>query len=190
MRITMPLSKPVRRSLQHTREIYCRGYEREDGMWDIEGTLVDSRTYPFKNTDREYISAGEPLHDMKIRLTVDEDLKIHHAEACTDQSPYNMCPDITPAYSCLEGLSIKPGWRRAIRERLSGTKGCTHLSDMLLGPLAVAAFHTVSAARRKRYQVENGADNKPPMLNTCHTYAADSPVVKRTWPDFHEDGRE
>jgi hypothetical protein len=182
----MPLSKPVRRKLQHTREIYCRGYEREDGLWDIEGTLFDSKTYDFKNTDREYISSGEALHDMKIRLTVDKNLKIHNAEACTDASPYTMCPDITPAYYCLKGLSIKRGWRRAVQERLGGANGCTHLTDMLLGPLAVAAFHTVSAATHKNSKSENNTTETPALLNTCHTYANTSPIVERTWPNFYD----
>jgi hypothetical protein len=184
----MPISKPARRKLQHTREIYCRGYARADGLWDIEGTLVDSKTYDFKNTDRDYISAGEALHDMTIRLTVDENLKVHEAEASTDASPYTMCPDITSAYSCLKGLSIKPGWRRAVRERLGGANGCTHLTDMLLGPLAVAAFHTVSAATRKNSESEDIVTSTPALLNTCHTYANTSPIVKRTWPEFYNKG--
>ncbi len=183
-RDNMPLSKPAHRKLQHIREIYCRGYEREDGLWDIEGTLVDTKTYDFKNTDREYISSGEALHDMKIRLTVDENLKIHNAEACTDASPYNICPDIIPAYNCLKGLSIKSGWRRAVRERLSGTNGCTHLTDMLLGPLAVAAFHTVSSATRRNSGSEKNRTATPALLNTCHAYSNTSPIVERTWPNF------
>ncbi len=41
----MPLSAPAPRQLMHNRAIECRGYQREDGMWDIEGHLVDTKTY-------------------------------------------------------------------------------------------------------------------------------------------------
>ena len=70
----MPLSRPAPRKHIHTREIRCRGYHRKDGLWDIEAFLVDTKTYGFDNVDRGRIDAGEPIHGMWIRLTVDEDL--------------------------------------------------------------------------------------------------------------------
>ena len=41
----MPLSAPAPRHFMHNRAIECRGYQREDGLWDIEGHLVDTKTY-------------------------------------------------------------------------------------------------------------------------------------------------
>jgi hypothetical protein len=41
----MPLSHPVSRKLLHTRAIECHGYERDDGFWDIEAHLVDTKTH-------------------------------------------------------------------------------------------------------------------------------------------------
>ena len=38
----MPLSTSAPRQLMHNRAIECRGYQREDGLWDIEGHLVDT----------------------------------------------------------------------------------------------------------------------------------------------------
>ena len=54
----MPLPRPARRELIHQRDIRCRGYQREDGLWDIEGELIDTKTYSFANRDREGIVAG------------------------------------------------------------------------------------------------------------------------------------
>jgi hypothetical protein len=180
----MPLSKPVPRQHLHSRSIECRGYKREDGLWDIEGHLVDTKTYSFENTDRGYVASGEPVHDMWIRLTVDEDLVVRQAEAATDAGPFTLCGDVTAKFDVLHGLRIAPGWRKAVYARLGGVQGCTHLNDLLTGPLAVAAFHTVSAARAKRKQA--GGDNrKPAILDTCHALASDGPVVKRDWPDHY-----
>ena len=48
----MPLPAPAPRQLLHKRVVQCWGYRREDGLWDIEGRLVDTKTYPFPNEDR------------------------------------------------------------------------------------------------------------------------------------------
>ena len=37
----MGLSQPVRRTLNHTREYKCCGYDREDGLFDIEVEMTD-----------------------------------------------------------------------------------------------------------------------------------------------------
>ena len=39
----MPLPPPAPRDLKHTRTIVCQGYEREDGLWDIEARLTDTK---------------------------------------------------------------------------------------------------------------------------------------------------
>ena len=59
----MPLSNPVGRKPMHTRTVQCRGYLRDDGLWDIEGHLVDTKPYDIPSEDRGgTIPAGEPLH--------------------------------------------------------------------------------------------------------------------------------
>ena len=75
------LSKPAKRDLKHNRTIKGKGYKREDGLWDIEVFLIDSKTYSFENMHRGYISSGEPLHDMAVRLTLNDERKIIDIEA-------------------------------------------------------------------------------------------------------------
>jgi len=181
----MPLSKPQPRKHLHSREIRCRGYQRDDGLWDIEASLVDTKTYTFDNHDRDHVAAGEPLHDMWIRLTLDDDMTVQKAEAVTDHGPFLICGDITKKFAEIEGLRIGPGWRREVNKRLGGAMGCTHLADLLLGPLAVAALHTVDPGRRMRGQGRETTE-KPALLDSCHAFATDSPVVKRRWPEFYK----
>ena len=181
----MPLSKPVRRQHLHTREIVCRGYKRDDGLWDIEGALTDTKTYAFDNVDRGEISAGEPLHGMFIRLTVDENLTVREIEAASDFTPFAVCPSVVSAYGSLKGLRLGAGWRKAVRERVGRVKGCTHLTDLLIGPLLTAAIHTVNAAREKLSHAGADGKSRPPLLETCHAFAPTSPVVKRRWPAFY-----
>lgn len=181
----MPLSKPQPRKHLHTRKIQCRGYKRDDGLWDIEGRIVDEKTYSFDNVDRGGVAAGEPVHHMEIRLTLDDDLVVQKAEASTEVSPYGICGEINSSFSALEGLAIKPGWRRDVIKRLGGVKGCVHITDLVTGPLAVTAHQTIFAAREKRKTAEPG--KAPPQLSTCHAYRPSSPVIKRQWPEFYEE---
>lgn len=180
----MPLSAPVSRELKHTRSIQCHGYKRSDGLWDIEGHLVDTKTYAIPMSERQTgaLAPGEPLHEMWLRLTVDIDLVIHEAEAATDWGPYVGCGDITPAFKKLKGLTIKPGFTLKTRELLGGTKGCTHLVE-LLGPLATTAFQTIYGSREKAKP--SGADGKRPgLIDSCHMYDAAGRIVAQRWPQW------
>ena len=177
----MPLSPAAAREKLHNRTVTCRGYRREDGLWDIEGHLVDTKTYSFPNRDRGEVKAGEPVHEMWIRLTIDEDMFIHGAEAATDFGPYAICPNIVDRFRRLEGLRIGAGWTRAVNERVGGANGCTHLVE-LLRPVATTAFQTLVAARSKRPQ---DPARRPFLLDTCHAHASDSPIVKERWPRFY-----
>lgn len=175
----MTLSPAAARKPLHHRSIDCRGYERDDGLFDIEAQMTDVKSYSFDNRYRGTVAAGEPIHDMWLRLTVDRELTIVGAEAVTAASPYPACPQIGERYQRLVGLQIGAGWRRKVAALFGGVDGCTHLTE-LLGPVATTAFQTVYT--RTRGQRAITAEKRPPMLNSCHAYAADGEVVKHSWP--------
>lgn len=179
----MGLSRPPPRDPIHHREINCRGYRRRDGLWDIEAHLVDVKSYPFANSYRGEIQPGEPIHDMWLRLTIDDRFRVISVEAATDAGPFEICPAITPAFASLEGLTIGPGWRQALRTRLGGVRGCTHLVE-LLSPLATAAFQTIYPWRARR-EPEVERDRPPPHLDTCHALARSGEVVRRHYPRWY-----
>ena len=185
----MPLSTPSERKLTHTRVVTCRGFERPDNLWDIEGRIVDTKPYAFPNQDRGgEIKADEPLHDMSIRLTIDASLEVHDAEAVIDDSPYNYCKCVTPIVRQLIGLRIAPGWTLKSRSAMGKNRGCTHLTE-LLGPMATTAVQTLSSKRQNR---EANSKNQRPkrrsnFIDTCHALSADSPVVKQHWPDQYRE---
>ncbi len=185
----MPLSPPAVREPMHNRNVECRGYLREDGLWDIEGHIVDTKAYDFHNEHRGEVVRGTPVHDMWIRLTVDEEFVVRDVEVVTDASPYSICPAVTPNFKRLIGLRIASGWTRRVRERVGGTRGCTHLVE-LLGPLATTAFQAIGGYLRRRAREEHdGPDTRsgkrPSILNPCHAWADDSEVVRRWAPNFY-----
>ena len=181
----MSLSKAEKRNQIHTREIKCLGFKREDGFWDIEGYIIDTKTYSFENVDRNGVSSGEPIHHMEIRITVDDELMIHNAEAATIAAPYSICPRITPAFKSLKGTTIGPGWRQKVRSLLGGTKGCTHLRDLLTGPLAVTAYQTVIPRKNDNEYVPKPS-LPPALLNTCVAFSESGPVVEKRWPKYYK----
>jgi DUF2889 family protein len=185
----MPLTPPADRQPMHTRQIRCQGFARADGLWDIEGHLVDTKPYDMPNADRPHgkISAGEHLHEMWIRLTLDTELWVRAVEVVTDFGPYAVCPSIAPNFQRLVGERIKAGWTQRTRELLGGVQGCTHLVE-LLGPLATTAFQTIYPVRVKRDSVPSA--HKPALIDTCHAYRSDGPLVKHKWPEHYTGPRE
>ena len=186
----MPLSEPASRRLMHTRKIECTGYERDDGLWDIEAHLIDTKTYVHSRREggRER-QAGEPVHDMWLRVTIDLDLKIHAVEACTDGGPYQDCGAVAPNFTALVGITIGAGWRREIAARVGGVRGCTHMVE-LLGPLGTTAFQATGRARQARAERNPAATTtRPYQLNSCHIYKDDSPAVLERWPQFYTGRR-
>lgn len=197
----MPLSPSRERERLHTRAITIDGYRREDGLYDIEAHLTDTKSFGQTNYDRGYIAAGEPLHDMWLRLTVDDSMEIVAAEAVSDKTPYVMCPSAAPNFSRLIGLRIKAGFLRDANHRVGGAVGCTHLRE-LLQQMATTAFQAINPSRVKREMQAAGdpetpgsdkvdaritekMGGAPKILNTCLAYSADGPLVKRRWPELY-----
>lgn len=185
----MPLSAPVARKHSHTRSITLKGYKRDDGLWDIEAHMTDIKSYDIENQWRDGIMAGEPIHEMWVRLTIDDTFLVKEVEAVTDNSPFEMCPNITSAYRHLIGIRIGRGWRRAINEKVKGRSGCTHITE-LLAPLATVSFQTLMGNIQKSANKQSKSHNdrmKPMVLNSCHAWAEDSEVVKMHLPEYYKE---
>jgi hypothetical protein len=194
----MPLSPPIGRQHLHTRRVTCQGFFREDGLWDIEGRITDEKSYEHANEWRGPLRLGDFVHDMSIRLTLDHKFTIVDVEAVTDKSPYRICGDVAPDFKKLIGLRIGGGFHREVRARLGGVHGCTHIVE-LLGPVATTAFQTMSSGKARELDRAHRVKNdpapqvaapskprrKPYVIDTCHAWAADGPVVKRWAPDFY-----
>jgi hypothetical protein len=175
----MSLSEPTaKREPLHRRTVEIVGYKREDGLYDIEGRLFDRKDVAFR-VGGVPLAPGAPVHDMWLRITVDAQLRIVEAEADTVAMPYRgICDRITPDYRGLVGLVIGPGYLRHVKERLGGTDGCTHLTE-LAASLATAAFQTFAG------QGHLPADRKPPQLDRCHALDVRGEVVRQFHPKWY-----
>lgn len=182
----MPLPNSGPRDPLHQRRIELHGYRRRDGLYEVEAHLVDTKSNAFVAGGGRAVPPGAPIHDMAVRLVVDGSLQVVDVQASTDASPYGICRQAADTLQSVKGLRIGPGWSRAIRERLAGRKGCTHLTE-LLKPLATVAFQTLWEVR-KDLPAALDAGGKPHKIDSCYAYASDREIVQQRWP-MHFDGR-
>ena len=198
----MPLTPPLQREAIHKRAIEIDGYRRADGQYDLEAHLTDRKTFGQTNYDRGFIPAGEPIHDMWLRLTINQTMEITAVEAVSDKTPYAMCPGAAPNFARLTGMRIKAGFLRDANHAVGGPIGCTHLRE-LLQQMATTAFQTINPARVKEDMrasgetEEHGSDKvdariaermggAPKIINTCLAYADTGPLVRRRWPELYK----
>lgn len=175
----MSLSDPkAKREPLHLRQIEIRGYKREDGLYDIEGHLTDSKSIDYKLA-QGVRRAGDAIHSMWLRLTFDRTLTIVDAEAWTEAMPYlGACDQITPDYKKLIGVPIRAGYHQRIKELLGGVRGCTHITEMA-GTMATAAFQTLAG------QGVADPERKPFQIDRCHALASTTPLVAKFYPKWY-----
>lgn len=173
------LSPAVPREAVHKRQINCNGFVRADGLYDIEAELTDHKTYDFPSDFRGTVTPDLAVHHMVLRITINGDRVIQHAEAITITGPYAICPTANAVFDNLVGLQIGPGWRRKVQAAIGGRHGCTHITE-LLGPVATIAYQTLygEEARQKRQSGtlsdQDKQASRSQLANSCVGYADDS----------------
>ena len=184
--MALPPASP--RKLSHTRTVTFRGYDREDGLWDIEAELTDVKPYTFQVPNERPFPANEPIHGLAICLTIDDEMLIHAVAVAMDSIPHPECAQVPPNVQALVGCRMGRGWRKTIDEKIGGTAGCTHLREMLFN-MATAAFQTLPSGqwhrRELRGQPQPAMTQAPFHLGQCMTWAYDSPTVARAYPMFY-----
>ncbi len=170
----------------HTRTLRFDGYHREDGLWDIEARLTDTKAYMWNSLEHGDMPPGTPLHDMLLRVTLDDDLKIVAIDTAMPGAPHAVCQLTQLPMQKMVGETIGPGWRMKIDKALGGVQGCTHFRELLFN-LATAALQAIppyrARVRRATGVVETG-DQPPFFLGQCMTWDFDGPTVREHFPQF------
>ena len=177
----MPLPVPdVERELAHTRRVRYEGYKRADGLWDIEGHLTDIKNHDYR-LKTGVRRAGQPVHSMWLRLTIDRGFNIVDALASSEAVPYpGGCEGAAPAYRALVGLNLLKDFRRKARELLGGVRGCTHLTEML-GGMPTAAIQSFAGEMKE----EQDDGSKPFQLDHCLALETSTETVRRWYPRWY-----
>ncbi len=178
----MPLPTPAPRQLAHTRKVTFRGYQRDDGLWDIEGELHDSKSHELVIPNERTWAPGETIHGMTIRVTIDRQMVVQAIDVAMDDVPHGECPKTMVPMQNMVGATMGPGWRQAIEKHLGGVQGCAHLRELLFN-MATAAFQTLPGGLSK-------ADpSRPPLhLGKCLTWDFNGPLVEKLYPVHFQKG--
>lgn len=171
----------VPRRLVHTRSVQVEAYLRDDGLWDLEARILDVKERDLK-LETHVVPAGTPVHEMTLMVTIDRMLNIVAARASTKAAPYlGDCDSFPDAYEKLVGLNLFQGFHAALRDRLGGTRGCTHITE-LAGVLPTAA---IQAFAGEVLQIDAPSQARPLQLDRCRALRLDGPVVARLYPQWH-----
>ncbi len=180
-----PPAAAVTRQPVHHRAIQMRSYLRSDGLWDIEATLADVRGYDSVALERMRISAGDAVHDIRVCVTLDNEMVVQSVTATMKTVPYHACPGALAALDNMAGARIGPGWRREIEQRLGGSLCCTHIRE-LLANIATTAYQTIPVWHAQAQgDIIKSKDGQPPQhLGQCTAWAFNGAVVARHYPQF------
>lgn len=185
--MALPAAAPERQ-LKHTRRIDVQVFARGNGLWEVDAVITDVKTRDTELASRVR-PAGDPIHDMLLRLVVDEQFNVLEAGSQTRSMPYpGACDDHGDAYAALVGLNLLRGFRYAVHERLGGIAGCTHLTELtqVLPTAVVQAFAGDVIDTRG-----TGLDDKQPFqLDRCHALRTDGHTVRVHYPRWYKPANQ
>lgn len=145
-----------------------------DGLVDVVGRLRDERPW-----------ASEPLdlpvvHDLELVVTVSvADFVVRAVRVGFNTYPHAECVDVAAAHEALVGATLGRGWNAALRERLGGPAGCTHLRELAraMAPVMLQAAFSARVRARRESGAEAVDDPQarallPLIADTCHVWAS------------------
>ena len=180
--MSLPPAAP-QRQLKHRRQIDVQVFACGNGLWEVDAVLVDVKTRATQLAD-SLRPAGTPIHDMLLRLVVNEQLDIIAAGSESRWMPYTgLCDKHGDAYSRLVGLNLLQDFRKQLRQRVGGVLGCTHITELAqVLPTAV-----VQAFAGEVIDTRGTADGagKPFQIDRCHALRSSAEAVRLHYPRWY-----
>ncbi len=180
----MPLPQAAdSRRLRHRRQFDLQIFARGDGLWEVDAVLIDTKTrdIPLAEGTR---AAGTPIHEMLLRLVINEQFDIVEAGSETRWMPYEgICDEHGDVYGRLVGLNLMRNFRADVRDRVGGVKGCTHITELtqVLPTAVVQAF----AGDVVDIREQAAGAVKPFQIDRCHALRSDGEAVRTYYPRWH-----
>jgi hypothetical protein len=89
--------------------------------------------------------AGDPVHDLRVRLTVDDDRIIRDVAVDMGSMPFRSCYEVKESLLPLVGERVGRGWRQVLK-KIPRNATCAHVHEVLV-PMATVVHrgHVVGA---------------------------------------------
>ncbi len=165
------------KEIVHSRDISIRTFDLGGNRILVEGRLKDHRHRP---KGKEAVQGSFLVHDMVVRLTVKgPEMIIDGLEAEMPHHPRQSCTDVLPWMQRLVGERIVSGFTQKVKELVGNSKGCAHLTSLLLtlGPAAVQGFWAAYGVDSR--QISWGDPRIRMVVNTCYLWRDDGPLVQQ-----------
>lgn len=170
----------------HLRNIELRAFERDDGLFEVVGRLIDQKPHelrlPIPHGPRP-VPANVPMHDVTVRVMFDEEMLVREVDAATTAAPYDVCFGAPATVAAMKGLTLSAGWVSEVRKRLGGAQGCTHMAEVLIA-IATVAYQALTVHRWNQPE-RTDANGRPLKLESCYAYGLDREVVMKRYPRFY-----
>lgn len=171
----------------HSRVISMSAYARDDGLWDFEAHLLDRKPYDYIDPGRGPQAAGDAVHDIRVRLTLDDERIVREVEVTMGSMPFGTCHEVKDSLQPLIGQRVGRGWRQILKT-IPRRETCAHVHELLM-PLATVVHQGMSLGREPDGKAAIVADptlEKPPFfVDDCHSWRIGGPVVARFYPQFN-----
>ena len=180
--MSLPPAAP-QRQLKHRRQIDVQVFARGNGLWEVDAHLSDTKTRDLQMADG-IRPAGTPVHDMLLRLVVNEQFDVLEAGSHTEWMPYpGLCSEHGDAYGQLVGMNLMRGFHKQLREALGGSRACTHITELaqVLPTAVMQAFAGLVVDTRG----DSPGASRPFQLDRCHALRSDGEAVRRHYPRWY-----
>lgn len=131
---------------------------------------------------------GDTVHDIAIEgyLRLPE-LILESVEAASTKQPFGECEASLDPVRGLSGLTLGPGYRQAVIERIGGARGCTHYLTLALGLVELHTLVTFLQMRAEASYEDRddgewmaaGLRIEPRLVDVCIALRAESDVIIR-----------
>ncbi len=164
----------------HTRNIEIATYSCDDGYVIVEGMLTDEHLIAVYSA-RKGKTPPDTIHHMVLRLLVQiPSLIIKDVEVELFRTPHEECPDTISSLDKIKGMKVAPGFTAQVKKILGGTKGCAHLTALLLAMApAVVQGSWVHITRKPPEKDFSSGLVQQFLVDTCHVWRKDGPLAKR-----------
>ena len=167
----------------HSRSIEIVTYECDEDHIIVEGRLRDDRLVEI------YHAAGEKrspqtVHDMKVQVQIDcRTLTIEDVRTEMPGVPHDGCDQTSESLNKLKGIRVAPGFTSKVKRALGGTRGCLHLTTLVLAmaPAIMQGFW-VHGSRDPGSRQITGDMIENYLVDTCWVWRRDGDLIKKFSP--------
>lgn len=163
----------------HTRNIEVSTYECDGQRIIVEGCLKDDRFQDSHTLTGEIFPRGV-IHHMCIRLLVNcSNFVIEDIDVDLVSVPREVCRETIDCLAPIKGLTITRGFTSKVKKIAGGSKGCTHLMELLtaMAPAAVQGFAAHQSQKPSGVDADQAKMFLKYLINTCHAWREDGPFV-------------